>query len=157
MASIAVKAFNGTPEQREIARDVVRWFASQGRPIRRNIQVNVHFVDYLEPNESGDAKWVGRNSYQATKFTIRVNTNIKQRKILVKTLCHEMVHVRQMAHRRLLDRLEVRRGKREYRTIWVGQDKTRSKQYENQPWEKEAWAMEGPLADRFYAYIGWTR
>lgn len=156
MASITVRATNGTAEQRELARDVVRWFATQGFPIRRNIHVSVHFSDYMDEHDTGSARWKGRNAYQATRFSIMINSNIKQRKALVTTLCHEMVHVRQMAHRRLVDKLETRFGKKEYRSFWTGQDKTNTS-YRKQPWEKEAFAMEAQLADRYYAYAGLDR
>ena len=67
---------------------------------------------------------------------------------LIETICHEMVHIWQFATGRLKDTSQG-----EYKQLWKCKDgKYRNytkTSYDRQPWETEAYALEGKLAE-FY-------
>ena len=59
-------------------------------------------------------------------------------KDIVKTLCHEMVHVKQYSRRELTERFP--------QSFWHGELFTDGRCY---PWELEAWDMQRPLAHKY--------
>ena len=69
----------------------------------------------------------------------------------IETVCHEMVHVWQMATNRTKETYHDG-----HKQLWKCKDgKYRNygkTAYERQPWETEAYAMEGPLAELFKKY-----
>ena len=72
----------------------------------------------------------------------------------IDTVCHEMIHVKQHAKKELIDR--IRGG---YRKLWKCRDgKYRNylkTTYEKQPWEVQAYKMQGPLTKTFMKEYGY--
>ena len=67
--------------------------------------------------------------------------------LLISTLCHEMVHVKQFA----LGQTQVKYRGEKATIYWLG--KRVKACYWDQPWEQEAWRRERVLASRIYKII----
>lgn len=67
--------------------------------------------------------------------------------VLIDTLCHEMVHVKQFA----LGQAQVRYRGEKPTFYWMG--KKVKAVYWDQPWEQEAWRRERVLASRIYKIL----
>lgn len=67
--------------------------------------------------------------------------------VLIETICHEMVHVKQFARGHA--RLEHRGKKTTF--YWLGKKVKAS--YWDRPWEQEAWRKEKVLASKIYKII----
>jgi len=67
--------------------------------------------------------------------------------LLISTLCHEMVHVKQFA----LGQTQIRYRGKKPTFYWLGRQVKVS--YWDQPWEQEAWRRERVLASRIYKII----
>jgi hypothetical protein len=144
---ITVRANAGTPVKRDIARRVARWMAAEGLPISRNIRLNINFRDDIDVY--GEAVWVARSCYHSRSFTITVNNNISDLNLLLETLVHEMVHIHQMANRVLRWNLK----KDDYVAFWKGTRYASATDYKDQPWEHQAYALEGSLVNRYLDHI----
>jgi len=68
--------------------------------------------------------------------------------LLISTLCHEMVHVKQFA----LGQAQIRYRGEKPTFYWLGR-RVKSG-YWDQPWEQDAWRRERVLASRIYKIIG---
>ena len=87
-------------------------------------------------------------------FTIEVDhrlSRVESRDKFIETVCHEMVHVWQMATKRMKDSF-----KGGYKQLWKCKDgKYRNYTetvYERKPWETQAYALEGKLLELFKIY-----
>jgi len=67
--------------------------------------------------------------------------------LLIDTLCHEMVHVKQFA----LGQAQIRYRGKNPTFYWMG--KRVRAVYWDQPWEQEAWRRERVLASRIYKIL----
>jgi hypothetical protein len=67
--------------------------------------------------------------------------------LLISTLCHEMVHVKQFA----LGQTQVKYRGEKPTFYWMG--KRVQADYWDQPWEQEAWRRERVLASRIYKIL----
>jgi len=67
--------------------------------------------------------------------------------LLIGTLCHEMVHVKQFA----LGQTQIRYRGKKPTFYWLGR-KIRA-DYWDQPWEQDAWRRERVLASRIYKIL----
>ena len=67
--------------------------------------------------------------------------------LLIGTLCHEMVHVKQFA----LGQAQIRYRGEKPTFYWLG--KRIKASYWDQPWEQDAWRRERVLASRIYSII----
>ena len=96
------------------------------KQLKRHIIVNVRFrksMDVLGLTEVDDYNLSGK----PREFTLEINRSQSEYEI-VRTLAHEMVHVRQYAYGEL----------NEEATQWCGQKCARDLEYHEQPWEIEA-------------------
>jgi hypothetical protein len=67
--------------------------------------------------------------------------------LLISTLCHEMVHVKQFA----LGQAQIRYRGKKPTFYWLGRRVKTG--YWDQPWEQDAWRRERVLASRIYKII----
>tara|TARA_B110000503_G_scaffold7619_1_gene10368 strand:- start:152 stop:484 length:333 start_codon:yes stop_codon:yes gene_type:complete len=74
-------------------------------------------------------------------FYIDVDKNLDDEE-LVETVCHEMVHVWQGATRKMKD-LD------DFRKMYMGKVYDDTTAYSDEPWEIEAYAMQGGLLEKF--------
>ena len=66
---------------------------------------------------------------------------------MIRVLCHEMVHIKQMARGQYKSRYKSGR----FTNFWMG--KASRKSYYKQPWELDAWAKEDLLSLKLYSVM----
>jgi len=143
MILVEVNIRGGEKEVRDILLDATNNFASQlmSKRMIDVLTVNIILIKGLFTKEQiyGDCTWEDQN-YRPREFTIRLDSR-KNPFIPIKTLAHEMVHVKQFARNELKDTMA---GKQK----WLG--KTYDKvPYWELPWEIEANGRERGLILRF--------
>jgi hypothetical protein len=147
---VAIRITGGVDAQQRIARHVSRWFLSEHMPeVRDGIQVYIRFVDstvgdHLGESDLASTVWNDRSSWNCRSYTIRIDKTIRNHELLVETVIHELIHVRQMATRTL--RYTVRND--EYDVFWNGVSYA-GIPYSAQPWERQAHALDQRLANAY--------
>ena len=144
-----VETNKGLKKDRELAEEVM-WFCIETlMPRIKNLMVDCE-LKKIGDGVLGYAWCVEDNRDCVIQIDSRLSRDVSRDKF-IETVCHEMVHVWQMATGRMKDTF---RG--EYKQLWKCKDgKYRNygkTAYERQPWETEAYAMEGPLAKLFKEY-----
>ena len=146
---IHIEATGGLKKDRELAEDVM-WFCMDIlMPRMRTLCVDLEFTKTLEDGAKGFAYMGDDDKHIIIQIDHRLS-RIKGegRDQLIETVAHEMVHVWQMATGRLKDKF---RGG--YKQLWKCKDgKYRNynkTSYDRQPWETQAYALEGKLAELY--------
>ena len=147
---IFVETTGGLKRDRELAEKVI-WFCMETlMPRMKNLGVECEITNKLEGGVLGYAWCVEDNRDCVIQIDNRLSRDVSRDKF-IETVCHEMVHVWQIATGRMKD---TWRGG--YKQLWKCKDgKYRNygkTAYERQPWETEAYAMEGKLAELFKEY-----
>jgi len=130
--------------KRALVEEAAVFFKNQLMPRMKNLWIDIK----LRPNfeDDGDCIWTD-SYYRPREFHINLkSTNDEDH--MIKTLAHEMVHVKQWA------REEIKDGRDTSRALWkktrlVDCEKTA---YEDLPWEKEANKLEEILFERWKTY-----
>ncbi len=130
--------------KRALVEEAAVFFKNQLMPRMKNLWIDIK----LRPNyeDDGDCIWTD-SYYRPREFHINLkSTNDEDH--MIKTLAHEMVHVKQWA------REEIKDGRDVTRALWK---KTRlvdcqKTAYEDLPWEKEANKLEEILFERWKTY-----
>ena len=135
-----ISAKNGNRVQNTIARDVVRHCINQLMPRMKTLDISVIFKKIPEKeNTIGTCLMLDNNR----NFEIEIQKGLSFDEI-VKTLCHEMVHVKQYARNEMTD------------SYWKGQMRWRNRfidkntRYSKLPWEREAYRKQNTLAKSYY-------
>jgi len=144
---IGIEVTGGIKKDRELADEII-WFCHEMlMPRNRTAYINLELTKITEKGTLGYA-YTGEDDRD---FVIEIDHRLSRTKGVdkfIETVCHEMVHVWQMATKRLKD---TSRG--EYKQLWKCKDgKYRNyinTTYDRQPWETQAYAMEGLLANGF--------
>ena len=105
-------------------------------PLKRKVNIKIEVVDELESSEGvfGECYEYGSDDYY--KYVIRLDNN-KSRQIMLVTLAHEFIHLKQY------DKKELRFYSKDHDSArWKGQ-LYKNYDYETAPWEVEA--SEGEL------------
>ena len=144
-----VDASGGIEKDRTLAEEVM-WFCIETlMPRMKNLMVECE-LKKIEDGVLGYAWTVEDNKDCMIQIDSRLSRDAGRDKF-IETVCHEMVHVWQMATNRTKE--TYRDG---HKQLWKCKDgKYRNygkTAYERQPWETEAYAMEGPLAELFKEY-----
>ena len=144
-----VDASGGIEKDRNLAEEVM-WFCIETlMPRMKNLMVECE-LKKIEDGVLGYAWSVEDNKDCLIQIDSRLSRDAGRDKF-IETVCHEMVHVWQMATNRTKE--TYRDG---HKQLWKCKDgKYRNygkTAYERQPWETEAYAMEGPLAKLFKEY-----
>ena len=144
-----VDASGGIEKDRTLAEEVM-WFCIETlMPRMKNLMVECE-LKKIEDGVLGYAWSVEDNKDCLIQIDSRLSRDAGRDKF-IETVCHEMVHVWQMATNRTKE--TYRDG---HKQLWKCKDgKYRNygkTAYERQPWETEAYAMEGPLAELFKEY-----
>ena len=147
---IFVETTGGLKKDRELAEEVM-WFCIETlMPRMKNLGVECEITNKLEGDVLGYAWCVEDNRDCVIQIDNRLSRDVSRDKF-IETVCHEMVHVWQMATGRMKD---TWRGG--YKQLWKCKDgKFRNYNktaYARQPWETEAYALEGKLAELFKEY-----
>ena len=146
---LLVDANGGIEKDRTLAEEVM-WFCIETlMPRMKNLMVECE-LKKIDDGVLGYAWTVEDNKDCMIQIDSRLSRDAGRDKF-IETVCHEMVHVWQMATNRTKE--TYRDG---HKQLWKCKDgKYRNygkTAYERQPWETEAYAMEGPLAELFKEY-----
>ena len=144
---IGVAVTGGIKKDTELADEII-WFCLETlMPRNRTACIDLELTKTMEEGALGYAYMVDDDR----DFVIEVDHRLSRTEGVdkfIETVCHEMVHVWQMATKRMKD--TVKDG---YKQWWKCKDgKYRNyteTAYERKPWETQAYAMEGPLAELF--------
>ena len=146
---LLVDANGGIERDRNLAEEVM-WFCIETlMPRMKNLMVECE-LKKIEGGVLGYAWTVEDNKDCMIQIDSRLSRDAGRDKF-IETVCHEMVHVWQMATNRTKETYHDG-----HKQLWKCKDgKYRNygkTAYERQPWETEAYAMEGPLAELFKEY-----
>ncbi len=144
---IHIEATGGLKKDRELAEDVM-WFCMDIlMPRMRTLCIDLEFTKTLEDGAMGFTHMGDDDKDMIIQIDHRLS-RIEGRDKLIETVAHEMVHVWQMATGRLKDKF---RGG--YKQLWKCKDgkyrNYRNTAYDRQPWETQAYALEGKLAELY--------
>ena len=150
---IHIEATGGLKKDRELAEDVM-WFCMDIlMPRMRTLCIDLEFTKTLEDGAMGFTHMGDDDKDMIIQIDHRLS-RIEGRDKLIETVAHEMVHVWQMATGRLKDKF---RGG--YKQLWKCKDgkyrNYKNTAYEKQPWETEAYRMQGPLTKLFMKEYGY--
>jgi hypothetical protein len=118
---------------KRICEDVTSWFLNKFLP-RHKIHVEIHHRGLKREHVYGWCDVIGE-TYRPREFLIELDTHMNQ-ELYIKTLLHELVHLRQW----VTGTLRAKRGKRYYGSVNVEE-----LDYDDQPHEIEARTQEGTL------------
>ena len=146
---LLVDASGGIEKDRNLAEEVM-WFCIETlMPRMKNLMVECE-LKKIESGVLGYAWTVEDNKDCMIQIDSRLSRDAGRDKF-IETVCHEMVHVWQMATNRTKE--TYRDGHKQLWKCKDGKYRNYSKTaYERQPWETEAYAMEGPLAELLKKY-----
>lgn len=139
----------GTKYQNFEAEEAALWAADQLMQWRlhKNIFVEIEVVEnlFIDENAIGFTAIEGE-TIRPREFKIVLDSKLSNRDF-IRTVMHEMVHVRQWAKGELKERVRPLAA-----TYWMNEDHTNTK-YEDQPWEIEAYCLQDILAKTYIQQI----
>ena len=133
-----INVMGSTKKKRALAESAVIFCISELMPRMRTLEIEVNLKNI--PEEEGAAGWCYEGESNRD-FYIDVDKKLDGEEI-VETICHEMVHVWQGATRKLKD-LDG------FRKMYMCKVYDDTIGYEDDPWEIEAYAMQGDLLEKF--------
>ena len=147
---IYIETTGGLKKERELAEDVM-WFCLETlMPRMRKLLIELEFTKTMNEGAYGYA-YMGDDKKD---LVIQIDHKLGRTEgldKLIETICHEMVHIWQFATGRLKDNFQG-----EYKQLWKCKDgKYRNytkTSYDRQPWETEAYALEGKLTEFYKKY-----
>jgi hypothetical protein len=154
MTMIGVEITGGVKKDRELAEEIVWFCLEKMLPRHRALNITVLLTKTYEEG----AKGFCYQEIDDRDFVIEIDhrlTKIEGVEEFIDTVCHEMIHVKQHATKKVIDR--IRGG---YRKLWKCRDgKYRNymkTDYDKQPWEVEAHRDSGKymrdFKKEFYGY-----
>ena len=132
-----VNVIGSTKLKRALVEDVVDFCIGELMPRMRTLEIEVNIKNL---KSEGVAGWCSEGE-DNRDFYIDVDENLEIEE-LVETVCHEMVHVWQAATRKMK---VLPFG----RKMYMGKVYDETTAYEDEPWEIEAYAMQGDLLKKF--------
>ena len=132
-----INVMGATKKKRALAESAVTFCISELMPRMRTLEIEL-IIKNLK--DEGVVGWCyeGENNRD---FYIDVDKNLDIEE-LVETVCHEMVHVWQSATRKMKDLPFGRK-------MYMGKVYDETTAYDDEPWEIEAYAMQGDLLEKF--------
>jgi hypothetical protein len=129
---------------RKELREACRFFSERliNSKLRKNIQVDIYLVPNLlkEQKAFGWCTWV-ENNLRPRIFEIDADADLSRVR-LIRTLAHEMVHVKQFASGELKDYIHKE-------THWCGRRIDPRIPYRKKPWEEEAFRLQNELCSEW--------
>lgn len=124
--------------KRKLAYQVAEFVKSQIFPRTQGVMLEIQLISKLSEKEGvlGDCM-----DEDDREYTVRIDSSL-DRETFIKTLCHELVHVKQYAKNEL--RQITFKTHKWHRKTLVG-----DLEYHERPWEIEAFSMEDELAEKF--------
>jgi hypothetical protein len=132
-----INVIGSTKKKRALAESAVTFCISELMPRMRTLEIEIVIKNL---NIEGDAGWCYKGDGNRD-FYIDVDKNLDDEE-LVETVCHEIVHVWQGATRKMKDLPFGRK-------MYMGKVYDDTTAYDDEPWEIEAYAMQGDLLEKF--------
>ena len=149
MINICIKG--GLKKDRKLADEAIWWIMDLLMPRHRKLDISLTFKKTLEDGAQGFC-YRGENDHE---YIIEIDHRLSRVDGLdefIQCIMHEMVHVWQSATGRMKDKF---RGG--YAQLWKCKDgKYRNytnTKYDKQPWEVEAYRLQGPLTKEFMKHM----
>jgi hypothetical protein len=141
-----------TRKTQKIVKDLTRFCADMlmSKRLVDGLLVRVEFIKDLDNEYDGDCEYVDEES-RPKEFLIRVNDSLKLSKKL-RTICHEMVHVKQYATGEMKYMSRPARFTKFQGTLYPDEF-----DYWDSPWEIEAFGREPGLYTRWIDSRGHTK
>ncbi len=147
---IHIEAIGGIKKDRELAEEIV-WFCVETLMSRfKTACITVELTKTYEEGAIGFA-YMGEDDKD---FIIEIDhklSRIEGVDRFIETVCHEMIHVWQLATKKMKDRFQGG-----YKQLWKCSDgkyrNYKNTSYNRQPWETEAYQMEADLTELFKEY-----
>ena len=152
-----VSVTGGKKSQRHLVQDVSYWaiYELMHGNMANNIEVDINITNLCEREKVvGMCSW-SEDNIRPRVFEIEIDKDLDDRE-LIKTVCHEMVHVKQYAKGELRERYAPRHS-----LFWKSR-RANGYKYDNMPWELEAWRLQEVLYGKYITaciseYIGELR
>jgi len=143
---VSIKIDGGNRRQRKIVRDFIKWLAYHllDKRMADNLVIFVEMLKVLNEKDdlAGTVGYIGKHE-RLRIFTMEFCDNYADEDLL-RCIAHEMIHVKQDCKNeklsKIVDGIE--------RTYWKKADHTET-EYDDQPWEKEAYKLERKLVERY--------
>jgi hypothetical protein len=136
----------GHKTQKKFIKQVADWASVSvlGPRLARVVDVNINIIRNLDAD--GWCIWEDEGVC-GREFTIEVRAEQTYPEMLI-TICHEMIHVRQMARGELKEVGITRGGKHHYQ-VWKGKKISKRLAYAKHPWETEAYKLQDKYAKQY--------
>lgn len=135
-----ISAKNGNKVQNAVARSVAQHCINKLMPRMRTLDISILFKKIPEQeNTIGTCLMQDNNR----TFEIEIQKGLSFDEI-VKTVCHEMVHVKQYARNEMTD--STWKGKLRWRNRFIKKNTS----YSKLPWEREAYRKQKTLSKSYY-------
>ena len=149
-----IEVTGGIKKERELAEEIVWWCMDMLMPRHRVMDINFEFCKTFEDGALGFC-YRGDDDRE---YNIQIDKRLGRtvcKKEFIETIVHEMVHVWQSVTGRMVDRVYPRRLG--YRKLWKSKDGSYLNHthtvYSKQPWERQAYRMQGGMLKRFNSTI----
>ena len=135
-----ITAKNGNRLQHSVARDVVKHCIQKLMPRMRTLDINVVFKRIPKKENTVGTCLMQENNRD---FEIEIEKKLSFDE-MVKTLCDEMVHVKQYARNEMTD--NAIKGVYRWRNRYIKENTS----YSKLPWEREAYRKQRTLSKSYY-------
>lgn len=132
----------GNKLQRELAKTVAEFVYNKYLSRFKTIMIDFKIVKNLAEKDGADGLCFATDYSKPRLFEIEIDSNLPLT-CFIKTVIHEMIHVKQYVRGELVDR---QRGRA--KVTWKGKDHTKTS-YSKQPWEREAYRLQESLYTEF--------
>ena len=150
MMDITIKG--GSKTQRELIAEIADFVGPLVLGPRMARAVSIDYIIKRKLDADGWCEWMDDN-LRPREFKIEVRAEQTYLDLIL-TICHEMVHVRQMAKRELYEIFSPKQMR-----VWKGKRLKKEIPYSKQPWEPweaEAYKLQSVLAKKFVEETGFV-
>jgi hypothetical protein len=149
---VVLEISGSTERKRQLVAEAAYFFKDKLMPRMKTLEIDIHLCPHYEKKttSSGDWIWEDTNRY-SREFTINLDSSNDD--WMVRTLAHEMVHVKQWARGEMQDIYDDDDGSPK-RTRWKSKFiNIKNIPYEQWPWEKEALRVEKRLYNEWLEHV----
>ena len=135
-----ISAKNGNKVQNAVARSVAQHCINKLMPRMRTLDISILFKK-IPPQENTIGTCLMQDNNRTFEIEIQKGLSFDE---IVKTVCHEMVHVKQYARNEMTD--STWKGKLRWRNRFIKKNTS----YSKLPWEREAYRKQKTLSKSYY-------
>ena len=135
-----ISARNGNKVQNAVARSVAQHCIDKLMPRMRTLDISILFKK-IPPQENTIGTCLMQDNNRTFEIEIQKGLTFDE---IVKTVCHEMVHVKQYARNEMTD--STWKGKLRWRNRFIKKNTS----YSKLPWEREAYRKQKTLSKSYY-------